>query len=115
VTPAGVAWIALWTLVGSGVVLMLVAPFLALGPLRVVLARTETLQRAQLVLDLERLQGYNDELARIPARMEPLVARMLRVRRSIEVSARMLCLPQATAAVRAAAIAVRALAKSLGA
>jgi uncharacterized membrane-anchored protein YhcB (DUF1043 family) len=112
-TLAGVAWIALWILVAVGAVLGLIAPILILRPLRRVTSRPESLARAQLLIDLEQLQERNDELARIPARVAPLIERTLRARRSLEVSLRMLKLPQALAALRTAGLAVRMLVKAL--
>jgi len=88
-TLAGMAWVALWVLVVLGGLLALVAPFLALGPLRRLLARPEPLARAQLLLDLDQLRERSAELARIPARIEPLIERSKRARRSLEVSIRM--------------------------
>jgi hypothetical protein len=112
-TLAHVAWIALWILVVAGALLALIAPILVLRPLRRVMARAESLPRAQLLIDLEQLQERSDELARIPARVQPLIDRTLRARRSLEVSFRTLGLPQAMAALRGAGLAVRMLAKAL--
>lgn len=109
-TLAAVAWIALWVLVVLGVLLALIAPLLVLRPLRRVLERPETLQRAQLLLDLDQLQERSAELARIPARLEPLIERAKRAQRSLGVSFRMLRLPQAMAALRGAGLAMQLLA-----
>ena len=111
-TLADVAWIALWVLVVLGALLALIAPLLVLRPLRRVLKRPETLQRAQLLLDLDQLQERNAELARIPARIQPLIDRTKRAQRSLEVSFRMLCLPQAMAALRGAGLAMQMLART---
>lgn len=111
-TLAAVAWIALWVLVVLGALLALTAPLLVLRPLRRVLKRPETLQRAQLQLDLDQLQERGAELARIPARLEPLIERAKRAQRSLEVSARTLRLPQAVAALRGAGLAMQMLAKT---
>jgi len=86
---AEVAWIALWVLVVAGALLALMAPLLALGPLRRLLGRPETLARAQVFLDLDQLRERNADLARIPARIEPLIERAKRAQRSLEVSIRM--------------------------
>jgi len=109
---SGVAWIALWVLVVLGALLALIAPLVVFRPLRRLLERPETLERAQLLLDLEQLQERSAELARIPTRIEPLIERAKRARRSLEVSFRMLQLPQAMAALRAAGLAMQKLAKT---
>jgi len=111
-TLAAVAWIALWVLVVLGALLALIASLLVLGPLRRVLERPESLQRAQLLLDVDQLHERSAELARIPARLEPLIERTKRAQRSLEVSLRMLCLPQAMAALRGAGLAMQLLAKT---
>ncbi|MDQ2993178.1 MAG: hypothetical protein M3R30_10230 [Candidatus Eremiobacteraeota bacterium] len=108
---AHVAWILLWILVGLGALLALVAPIVVIRPLRGLLARTETLSRAQLLLDVEQLSERSAELARIPTRLEPLLARMQRAQRSLDVSFRMLRLPQAMAALRGAGLAIKLVAK----
>jgi hypothetical protein len=85
---AGIAWVTLWVLVVAGALLALAAPVLALGPLRRLLGRPETLARAQLFLDLDQLRERNAELARIPARIAPLIERSKRAQRSLEVGIR---------------------------
>ncbi len=108
---ANAAWVVLWVLVALGALLALIAPILVIRPLRGLLARTETLSRAQLLLDIDQLNERSAELARIPARLEPLIARVRRAQRSLDVSFRMLMLPQAMAALRGAGLAIELLTK----
>ncbi len=103
----------MWALVALGVLLAIIAVLSILRPMLALQKRTESLPQAQLLLDLAQLRERNDELARIPARLDALGERMKRVQRSLDVSIRMLKLPQAMAALRGAGLAIRALAKAL--
>lgn len=111
---AAVAWIALWTLVAAGALLAVIAVAIPIRPLVVLLSRKEPLERAQLLLDLSQLDEYGRQLEAIPGRLEALGARAAAARRSLADSVAVLRLPQALAALQGAAIAVRALAKTLG-